>query len=142
MDGSLASTDAWFSISASQVSAHYGVSLEGDFHCYVRREDTAWANGRIEPGNRWPGPPGVNPNWLSISIETEDLGDQALPVTTALYDTVRTLIRTVMATYPSIQWLIGHDTISPRSRPRCPGPRWRMSGELAQLATDAGLELI
>jgi N-acetyl-anhydromuramyl-L-alanine amidase AmpD len=118
------------------------VGLDGDFHRYVRRQDTAWANGLLEAGNSWPGPQGVNPNWLTISIETEDLGDELQVVTPEQYATVLTLIRTVMASYPSIQQLLGHDQISPRSRPNCPGQRWRASGELDQLATDSGLELI
>ena len=139
MDGTLAGTDSWFANPASQVSAHYGVALSGDFHRYVSRFDTAWANGLLESGNNWPGPPGVNPNWLTVSIETEDNGDQAEPVTTEMYATVRTLVRTVLASFPSIAYLMGHRNISPRSRPNCPGPRWVDSGTLQLMADELTL---
>ncbi len=142
MDGSIQGADAWFATPASQVSAHYGVGLDGEFHRYVRREDTAWANGLLEPGNSWPGPLGINPNWLTVSIETEDMGESDRPVSNAQYDMVRTLVRTMSSFYPSIAWLIGHDTISPQTRPNCPGSRWRESGELEQLATDTELTLV
>lgn len=136
----MAGADAWFSDPESQVSAHYGVSLVGDYHRYVSRYNTAWANGVLESGNVWP-IPSVNPNWLSISIETEDDGDSAEPVTDEQYAMVRSLARTVMATYPTIEWLMGHDAISPRSRPNCPGPRWR-EYRLPMLAGDCGLRLL
>src|ERR1700756_1937323 len=75
MAGPIGACDAWFRNPASQVSAHYGVGLDGAIHAYVRTADTAWANGILEPDNVWPGPAGTNPNRLSVSIETEDLGD-------------------------------------------------------------------
>lgn len=142
MAGSLASCDSWFSNPASQVSAHYGVGLDGDFHRFVDRHDTAWANGLLELGNVWPGPAGVNPNWLTVSIETEDLADVDQVVTDEQYTMVRTLVRTVLGTYPDIIWLMGHDAITPRSRPNCPGNRWIASGRLSQLALDTGLSLV
>jgi N-acetylmuramoyl-L-alanine amidase len=141
MAGTLSSCSAWFSASRSQVSAHYGVGLDGDFCRYVSRTDTAWANGLIEPGNSWPGP-AINPNWLTVSIETEDLGDPEQEVTVPQYTTCRTLIRTVMGTFPEISFLMGHYVISPRSRPHCPGSRWTESGLLQQLADETNLQLI
>jgi N-acetyl-anhydromuramyl-L-alanine amidase AmpD len=141
MAGTLTSCSAWFSTSRSQVSAHYGVGLDGDFVRYVSRKDTAWANGLREPGNTWPGPD-VNPNWLTVSIETEDLGDADQEVTVPQFTTCRTLIRTVLGTYPKIQFLMGHYVITPMSRPNCPGSRWTESGLLQLLADECGLQLV
>jgi N-acetylmuramoyl-L-alanine amidase len=141
MAGSLGGCDAWFTNPASQVSAHFGVSLDGVFHRYVDRHNTAWANGLLEEGNRWPGPAGVNPNYLTISIETEDLGDSECPVSDPMYSTVRTLVRTVQETYPEIGYLMGHSVITPQSRPGCPGSRW-LNERLQQLADDCNLSIV
>jgi len=142
MAGTIEGCTSWFLNPASQVSAHYGVGIDGDFVRYINRRDTAWSNGLLEDGNRWPGPPGVNPNWLTVSIETEDLGNPVQLVTDAQYTRVRTLVRTVMSTYPSIEWLMGHSVITPLSRPDCPGDRWIASGLLKQLADEAELDLL
>jgi N-acetyl-anhydromuramyl-L-alanine amidase AmpD len=142
MAGSLASCDAWFTNPASEVSAHYGVGLDGAIHAYVRTSDTAWGNGILEAGNTWPGRARVNPNRLSVSIETEDLGDPGQAVTDEEYGAVRTLVRTVHARHPSIVYLLGHDQIAPHSRAHCPGDRWRASGRFQQLLDDTGLKAV
>lgn len=141
MAGTINSCSAWFSTPRSQVSAHYGVGLDGDFIRYVDRRDTAWANGLLETGNHWPGPR-INPNWLTLSIETEDLGNPQQEVTDEQYSAVRTLVRTVNATYPSILYVMGHYVITPASRPSCPGNRWTESGRIQQLADETGLTLV
>src|SRR5579859_3333036 len=85
MAGSIDSCDAWFSNPRAEVSAHYGVGLDGAIHAYVRTRDTAWANGILEADNTWVGPAGVNPNRLTVSIESEDLGDPSQEVTDEEY---------------------------------------------------------
>lgn len=140
MGGSLAGTDSWFNNVASQVSAHYGVGLNGDIHQYVRLEDGAWANGVLEPGNTWMGPPGVNPNLLTVGVETEDLGKGDQPVTEEEYASTLQAARVALATYPSIRYLITHTVISPQTRPNCCGARWVASGQFQRLADALGLE--
>jgi len=140
MAGGLAGTDGWFNNPANQnSSAHYGVSLEGEVHQYVRLEDAAWANGVLEPGNTWPGQLGVNPNFLTCSVETEDLANPDEPVTDALYNAVLGTCRLILTRYPAITLLTKHTTISPRSRPGCPGRRWVGSGRYQRLAEALGL---
>jgi N-acetylmuramoyl-L-alanine amidase len=141
MVGSIESTDSWFANPLSQVSAHYGVDLEGNIHAYVRTFDSAWANGVLEQGNCWGGGWPSNPNYWTVSIETEDLGNPAQEVTDAQYSSVRTLARTMIARH-GIEWLCGHNNISPGSRPNCPGRRWWESGRMQQLADDTGLFLL
>lgn len=138
MSGTLAGCDSWFSTPASQVSAHYGVGLAGAIHQYVDLTDGAWANGVLEPGNRWPFGP-TNPNYTTVSIETEDNGNAAQAVTDAEFDAVLACVRLAMAEYPSITTLCAHRVISPQSRPNCPGNRWIASGRFADLAALAGL---
>lgn len=141
MGGTLAGTDSWFNNTASQVSSQYGVGLGGEAHQYVRLEDTAWANGVLEPGNKWPGPAGKNPNSLSVSIETEDNGSGTTPVTDAMYAAVFHLCLDALDAYPALAYLMDHQVISPQSRPVCAGNRWR-AGRMQQLAAELGLELI
>lgn len=136
MGGSLAGTDAWFNNPSAQVSAHYGVGLDGSLHQYVRLTDTAWANGVLEVGNTWPGPAGINPNALSVSIETEDRGDPAQAVTEAEYQSTLAAGRLALAAYWQIAYVMPHAVVSPRSRPSCCGDRWIRSGRLRQLAQE------
>jgi N-acetylmuramoyl-L-alanine amidase len=140
MGGTLAGTDGWFNNPTSQVSAHYGIGLSGEIHQYVRLEDGAWANGVLEAGNHWPGPAGVNPNLLSVSIETEDLGNGAQEVTEEQYQATLQMGRVALAKYPTILYLLTHSVISPQSRPVCCGPRWVASGRFQALADALALE--
>lgn len=142
--GSEASADAEFRNAGAQVSAHYGVSLEGGVDQFVNLANAAWANGVLENGNRWValfGP--ENPNDRTVSIETEDAGKpQDQPVTDAQYDAVKRLINEVIKpAWPSITHLVAHRAISPLSR-SCPAARWIDSGRMAQLAQDTGLTLV
>lgn len=141
MGGTLLGCDSWFRNPSSEVSAHYGVGLSGEIHQYVDIGEMAWANGRLEPGNHWPLQNGINPNRVTISIETEDRRSDATPVTDEMYAAVLWLCQQAVATYPSIRWLMTHHVISPLSRPSCPGGRWA-GGRLQDLATRLNLELI
>lgn len=142
MGGTLPGCDSWFQNPQSQVSAHYGIGQDtGEIHQYVQEQDTAWANGVLESGNRWFGTPGVNPNAETISIETEDFKNGDLPVSDAMFESVRWLCVEIMKRWPSVKYLTTHTVISPKSRAYCPGNRWVSQGRLAEIAALAGLEL-
>lgn len=144
MDGFLAGTDSHFNNSPIPVSAHYGISLAGEIHQYVRLADVAFANGRLEAGNRWFGPAGVNPNAVTVSIETEDgagAGRPVKPVSAELFDSTLALCAHVCEVFPSVRFLTSHHMISPGSREQCCGARWTDSGKLEQIAKRLGLEL-
>jgi N-acetylmuramoyl-L-alanine amidase len=124
MDGTLAGCDSWFQNPDSEVSAHYGVGLDGEVHVYVRTANRAWANGLVEAGSIWPQLDDGNPNDLTVAIETEDLGRPDVQVVTdEQYAEVRTLVRTVWSRYGR-GYLLGHNQIAPLSRSGCPGERW------------------
>lgn len=142
MGGSLAGTDSWFNNLASEVSAHYGVGLDGAIHQYVAVQDTAWANGILEPSNRWPSAYPGNPNRWSVSIETEDKGRGDMPVSAEQYAAVLALGRQLVHDHPSIRVLAAHRVISPRTRPHCPGARWIEAGHFARLAAALGLQAL
>lgn len=140
MGGTLTGTDGWFGSQASQVSAHTGVGLQGERHRYVMYGHRAWANGILEPGNMWGSIHGHdNPNQWTLSIETEDMGDPAMPVTDLQYAAVLAEAREMLAAYPQLSWLLQHADISPQSRAHCPGARWVASGRFAALAAELGL---
>jgi N-acetylmuramoyl-L-alanine amidase len=139
MAGSLASCDSWFNNTAAQVSSQYGIGLHGEAHQYVALQNTAWANGILEPGNTWPGVP-YSVNAQTVSIETEDNGSGATPVTEQQYQATLGVARLAISAYPSITWLLGHHCISPSSRPQCCGDRWRASGQFDRLADELGLQ--
>jgi N-acetyl-anhydromuramyl-L-alanine amidase AmpD len=142
MAGTLESCDAWFNNPSSQVSAHYGIGLAGEQHQYVALQNGAWANGILEPGNEWTQIVGnaQNPNYQTVSVETEDNGSAATPVTDEQYGGTLAVCRVALETYPSIRYLMGHDVISPSSRSQCCGARWWDSGRFLDLAQTLGLE--
>ena len=121
MAGSLSSCDSWFNNPSAVVSAHYGIGFDGEIHQYVRDEDMAYANGVLEPGNRWPYQ-GMNPNYITISIETEgDVGDI---VTDEMFESVKFLVGKLVDKFPEIELMSSHNVISPNTRPNCAGDRW------------------
>lgn len=140
MEGFLAGSDSWFNNPASEVSAHFGVGLAGAAHQYVELKDTAWGNGRPTANNRWPFGTAVTLNEQTVSIETEDNKNPALPVPNVQYATVRDLCVLIMAEFPSITHLVAHRAID--TGRSCPGPRWVESGRLEILAAELGLTLV
>jgi hypothetical protein len=138
MAGTLEGCDTWFLDAKSQVSAHFGIGLDGQQHQYVALSDSAWANGILEPGNTWPLGPG-NPNFPTISIETDDNGSGTTEVTEAQFKATLEVAHLALKTYPTIKWLLRHTDISPSSRPSCCGSRWVTSGRFKTLAERLGL---
>jgi N-acetyl-anhydromuramyl-L-alanine amidase AmpD len=141
--GTQQATATWFSNPGSQVSAHFAVGLDGQLLQFVSLEHQAWANGILEPGNRWvwlslPG----NPNGWTISIETEDLGSGSTEVTQSQFEGVLTAARLSLQRYPGIDYLLAHNDISPRSRAHCPGDRWVASMMFDSLAEILGLKTL
>lgn len=71
MAGTLVGTDSWFATPTSQVSAHYGVGLNGEIHQYVDEKNRAWHAGRVDHPSFTLYKPGINPNDYTIGIEHE-----------------------------------------------------------------------
>lgn len=141
MGGYLAGSDAWFNNPSSQVSAHFGIGLNGDIHQYVDLNNTAWANGILESGNKWQFRFGsTNPNYRTVSIETEDRADPTTPVTQKQFDAVLYTCTLVSEAFVHCDGIVPHYYISPQTRPNCPGDRW-MNGRIQELAKEVGLEL-
>lgn len=145
MAGTLESCDSWFANPASQVSSHYGVGLNGELHQYVSLENGSWANGILEPGNKWSPYFGSteNPNHHTCcTIETEDNGSGATAVSDAQYAATLAACRLALGRWPEITTVTVHRAISPVSRPSCAGSRWWSSGRIQDLAQDLGLDLL
>ena len=121
MAGSLGSCDNWFNDPTAKVSSHYGVGLDGTIHQYVRLNQRAYSNGVLEADNRWPYPQNINPNFLSVSIETEGTNE---PVTPNMFTSVQYLVNLIRRQF-DIELLTSHHVISPHSKPNCCGTRWK-----------------
>jgi N-acetyl-anhydromuramyl-L-alanine amidase AmpD len=139
----------WLS-SSSQLSAHYRASVTGQLDCWIDPGDRAWSNGIVEPGSRWPViaqacgvDPRMNPNHVTVSCETEDLGDRHTPITDRQFEAVLVAAREAKNRYPeSLLFLARHSDISPQSRPDCPGDRWLTSHRFEALASEVGLRIV
>ena len=138
----------WLSSSA-QFSAHYRVGVTGRVDCWIDPRDRAWSNGIVEPGNRWNRiaeacgiDPALNPNHVTVTCETEDLGDGHMPITDRQFEAVLSVAREARERYPdSLRYLARHSDISPQSRAECPGDRWLSSGRFEALADALGLSI-
>jgi N-acetyl-anhydromuramyl-L-alanine amidase AmpD len=136
--------------SAAAWSCHYLVGLDGSIDCFVDPADRAWSNGIVEHGNRWTAiaeacgvDPQLNPNHITISCETEDLGNIHREVTDAQFNAVVYAACEAKLRYPdSLRFLACHSDISPQSRANCPGDRWLASGRFDALARLIGLRTL
>lgn len=79
-EGSAAAVRSWFRNPTASVSSHYMVQRDGAIVQFVREEDTAWCNGRVDHPTaeivkeRLP----TNPNRWTVSIENEGTGKEDL----------------------------------------------------------------
>jgi len=87
MVGTIASADGRFKSPAAQVSAHYGVGLDGRVVQWVDEADTAFHAGNWEM------------NLNSVGIEHEDNGDYNGPRSDALYQSSSSLVADICGRY-------------------------------------------
>lgn len=134
-EGSLESVDSWFNNPQAEASTNFCIGPNGEIHQYVALEFAPYANGRIEQGATWSllqQYPGVNPNYLTISIETagkhpDQAQGQFYTPTPQQVQAYIQLIAWLCAEYKipcDREHIIGHYEISPESRAYCPGPNF------------------
>ena len=120
--GTLSSMDNTFANPTSEVSANYGIGLNGEIHQYVDDDKVAWANGgvlnptaQIVKDNLW-----VNQNKISLSVENEgyDLGKAPESQLNALVELIRTLA-TKYGIPLDRTHIIGHREVTTK-KPTCP----------------------
>lgn len=148
MQGTMGGTFQTFEAAITQVSAHFAVSKIGEVWQYVREENTAWANGI------WEDPDlsvpfladamhrGVNPNYLTLSIEHEGMTGDPMPE--EQYQATLWLHRYLIGRHPFIlpdrNHVIGHYQISALSRAHCPGDGFPWSRLMADLQTPENIQ--
>ena len=137
MQGTLQGTDAWFQNPLSQVSAHYGVGLNGEIHKYVQTDDTAWHAGEVvDPVANLVTTvhPGVNPNLYTVGIEHE--GYSGDPPAEAQYTASLWLCEQVLQEFDTINVdrdhiLLHHEIDANHSG--CPGSAFPIDRLMADL---------
>lgn len=87
MAGTVGGADARFHNASAQVSAHYGVGVDGALYTWVSENDTAYHAGDF------------NVNLQSIGIEHEDLGAYNDPRPDALYTASAALVADICQRY-------------------------------------------
>lgn len=77
--GSLKSADGWFNNPVANVSAHYGVGIDGQIHQYVAETDTAYHAGIVvnPTAPLVQDRPNLNPNFYTIGVEHEGQPEDA-----------------------------------------------------------------
>ena len=80
---------------------------------------------------------------MTVSCETEDLGDHHWTVSERQFQAVLWAAREAKRRYQhSLRYLVRHADISPQSRANCPGDRWIASGRFQALADALGLKMV
>lgn len=138
-DGTFEGTKAWFLNPGSQVSSHYLVSKKGEVCQCVPLQKAAWCNGTNNDTARNSTSEivkvnGGNANSYSVSIEFEgfytetkgELTKEQLDTAVELTELISYYVFEVYGT--SIPYnrhhLIGHNEVSPLTRPNCPGEKF------------------
>jgi len=123
----LTSTDNWFSNPQCPVSAHYGVSREGEIHQYVSEFDTAY-----HAGNR-------QMNYESIGIEHAGLSGTGFSKE-QVDASARLVARICKGHKIPVTNIIPHGSIKGTTHTGCPGPTWDMLKyrQLVQYYIDLG----
>jgi len=122
----------WFQNPASQAATHYVIGQDGTVVQCVDEGQSAWGNGRVEGGaDSWWAASNPSPNQVTISIEhVKPSSDNSDLITPAQMAASVTLVRNIISRHPGIRMaygtndggIIGHFSMSPQSRERCPGP--------------------
>jgi N-acetylmuramoyl-L-alanine amidase CwlA len=121
-EGDASSVISWFHDPAAEVSAHYMVEKDGTIVAFVKEEDEAWAQGRVDKPTAAVvrERPTVNPNAYCIAIEHE--GDGKHELTDAQRASSLQLIREIAARWKipiDRRHILGHHEIY--SLKTCPG---------------------
>ncbi len=119
----------YFQTNDPPTSTHYVVGRDGAIVQCVRESDTAWGNGVLSSGHAPWWPAGVNPNWLTFSIEhVKPHADNSDALTPAQCAASFALIRhlcerwNIPARAANAEGgITGHFSIDPVNRARCPG---------------------
>lgn len=108
-------------------SSHYFVKYNGDIVQFVEEKNAAWTNGIvIRPTSELIKQisinqiTNVNPNWVSVTIETEGFGN--MPITEAQYDSLRWLTNDICERHgisKTRKYILRHNEI--RADKTCPG---------------------
>lgn len=161
-DGTYEGTKSWFLNPASEVSSHFVVAKDGRICQCVPLTKTAWCNGTSTNnalayyfGNSLVElirEQGGNANHYSVSIEFEGFYSQTGGALTEaqieadiwLTKHIRDEIQRIYNhTIPlDRRYLVGHNEVSPRTRPNCPGQKFPWAAVMAGLqgaSTDAVL---
>lgn len=129
--GSFAGMRSWFNNPSSQVSAHFGVNVDGTVHQYVPLERAAWHAGVLNrPNMAHPRVAyyvnhGINPNRRTVGIEFmlcpgQKIGD--FPKMAAAGDDLLLWLLDVLDLYPRSDDIVGHqdfDSVSRAIDPSC-----------------------
>ena len=140
-DGSYEGTKAWFQQSASQTSSHFILAQDGRVCQCVPLSRMAWCNGTTtaKTDSRYFGLStvplvkelGGNANQYSVSIECEGmysktkgaLTDAQLDALVQLIQDIRDEVKEAYghAIPLTRDCIVGHNEITPKTRPHCPG---------------------
>jgi hypothetical protein len=131
----------FFETTPDRTSVHYGIDRAGNIDQYVLEKDGAGGNGILDPGydpfwNQY----ADNPNWHSLSFETENDSTNSLPLTDPQKQAMFKLVAYWVKKYDiPLSNIKGHFSLEPVNRVSCPGPNFPWK-ELFDYLTNGGTQ--
>ena len=116
----------FFETTPAMTSVHYGIDRAGNIDQYVLEKDGSGGNGILDAGHDpfWD-QYSNNPNWHSLSVETENDSTNSLPLTDPQKQTLFKLVAYWMKKYNiPLSHIKGHFTLQPVERHNCPGEQF------------------
>ncbi|MGB8885991.1 MAG: peptidoglycan recognition family protein [Candidatus Korobacteraceae bacterium] len=141
IDGSFAAGESVFLDPASQKSAHYAISKNGEIHQYVDENDTAFHAGVVVNPTWDLLKKGVNPNFYTIGIEHEGKPQDEWP--NVQLSASAALVLEIAARWGILldpQHVIRHHQI--RASKTCPGNWLTIDNLLAHVPRSSGVTLV
>lgn len=120
----------FFETTSAMTSVHYGIDRAGNIDQYVREADGAGGNGILDPGHDpfWD-QYADNPNWHTLSVETENDLTNSLPLTDPQKQALFKLVKYWVDKYRiPVSNIKGHFSLEPVERHNCPGPNFDWQG--------------
>lgn len=125
----------FFETTPAKTSVHYGIDRQGNIDQYVWEKDGAGGNGILDTGHDpfWDHY-ADNPNWHSLSVETENDLNNSLLLTDPQKRTMFKLVKFWVDKYHiPLSNIKGHFSLEPVERKNCPGPNFPWAELLAFL---------
>ena len=146
-EGTMEGMHSWFNNPSAQVSAHYGISKNGEVWQFVKEGDTAWHSGGLQkPSELYTKyHRSYNPNSFTIGIEHE--GKTGERFTPQMIKSLRNLVELIVDKYKLGELILGknimqHADVNSVNRANCVGTGINITNDIIIPINNKKMKLI